>query len=103
LLDGGGAPIIPFEKGQRKEDVAKRHHARLKKLQGKEWRSLLARSFEIKDLFVLGHKSQIIPLPQGQAKQLVMGLIPNTLGRLVTNRPSMGYLLVSSFRKRDDN
>ena len=69
----------------------------------KEWRSLLASSFEIKDMFVLGHKSQIIPLPWGKAKQLIMGLLPNTLGRLATNRPSMGYLLVSSFRKRDDN
>jgi hypothetical protein len=29
-----GAPMIPFEKGQRKDDVAKWHHARFKKPQG---------------------------------------------------------------------
>jgi len=65
-----------------------------------EWCKLLSGDFEIEALSVYGSKSQLIPLSMGKAKVFLMGLMPNRLGRLITNRPLIGFLLVSSAMKR---
>lgn len=64
-----------------------------------EWRNLLSRLFTVENISVYGSKSQIIPLPWGKTKEFLMRLIPDSLGRAITNRPLMGFLLVSSCRK----
>ena len=65
-----------------------------------EWQDLLSDIFLLKKFWVFGSKSQIIPLGYSQTKEFLISLIPNSLGRLLTNRPSMGFLLVSTLRKK---
>ena len=65
-----------------------------------EWEAELSRQFEVQDSSVFGSKSQIIPLPWGRTKEFLMKLMPDAWGRFITNRPFFGFLLVSSFQKR---
>jgi len=65
-----------------------------------EWRDVLSPNFELKEIIVLGSKSQLIPLPTCSLKHFLMKLIPNWLGRFITNRPSFGFLLVSTAVKK---
>lgn len=65
-----------------------------------EWKNLVSDLFHIENIAVYGSKSQIIPLPWGRTKEILMSLIPDGLGRFITNRPSMGFLLVSKLRKK---
>lgn len=60
-----------------------------------EWRECLGMGFGIERMFVLGHKSQLVPLAWGKLKERTMRLIPDRIGRFITNRASVGYLLVS--------
>ena len=66
----------------------------------KEWKELVSDLFQIKNIQVLGSKSQIIPLPYCNLKRFIMNIIPDTLGRFITNRPSLGFLLVSNLVKK---
>lgn len=65
-----------------------------------EWDGLLSNDFKVKNMFVLGSKSQLIPLPMCSTKDFLMQMIPNSLGRLITNRPFFGFLLVSTAVKK---
>ncbi len=65
-----------------------------------KWKALLSELFIVQNIFIFGSKSQIIPLPYGKIKEYLMSLVPNALGRFITNRPTVGFLLVSSFQKR---
>jgi ubiquinone/menaquinone biosynthesis C-methylase UbiE len=64
-----------------------------------EWKTLLSGLFRIEKIQIFGSKSQLIPLPWGKAKEFLMSLMPDRVGRFLTNRPSIGFLLVSSFMK----
>ena len=65
-----------------------------------EWEGLISDLFTVEKTLVFGSKSQLIPLPYGGIKEFLMSLIPNSLGRFITNRPFFGFLLVSAFSKR---
>ena len=52
---------------------------------------------------VFGSKAEIIPLPGGNAKKVVMACIPNGLSRFLTNRCKMGSFLVSALKKASMN
>jgi SAM-dependent methyltransferase len=65
----------------------------------KEWEALVGDLFAVEDITVFGSKSELIPLPNGKAKDLVKALIPNPLARLLTNRCKLGMFLVSTLRK----
>jgi SAM-dependent methyltransferase len=67
-----------------------------------EWDAELSRLFKVENSSVYGSKSQIIPLPWGRTKEFLMKLIPDAWGRFITNRPFMGFLLVSSFTKQNE-
>jgi ubiquinone/menaquinone biosynthesis C-methylase UbiE len=64
-----------------------------------EWEELVSDLFKVERADVYGSKSQIIPFPYGKIKQAIMDLIPDKAGQFLTNRPSMGFLLVSKLRK----
>lgn len=64
-----------------------------------EWNKMIENYFHVNYSKVYGSKSQLIPLPYGKTKEIFMSLIPDALGRFITNRPSVGFLLVSSFKK----
>lgn len=65
-----------------------------------EWKQLASDLFIIEKCRVFGSKSQLIPLSYGRAKESMMALIPNRVGRFITNRPFFGFLLVSTLKKR---
>ena len=65
-----------------------------------EWKALLTKLFIVQNIPVFGSKSQLIPLPRGRAREFLASLVPNSVGRFITNRPCVGSLLVSSFQKK---
>ncbi len=64
-----------------------------------EWRILVADFCHIENIMVFGGKSEIVPLPGGKVKKIVMALIPTRVSRFLTNRCRMGSFLVSILRK----
>ena len=64
-----------------------------------EWDQTLAPFFVNRRHHVYGSKSQLIPLPYTPLKERLMKIIPNALGRWITNRAFFGFLLVSQFQK----
>ena len=64
-----------------------------------EWRELASERFTVESVRVYGHKEQLLPLPFGRAKERLARLIPDRVGRWITNRPSIGFMLVSTLRK----
>jgi len=64
-----------------------------------EWKGLVSPHFAIENILVFGSKSEIVPLPGGRIKKILMPLIPNRLGRLLTNHLKLGCLLVSILKK----
>ncbi len=64
-----------------------------------EWRRLVADLFVVRDIQVLGQKTDLVPLPAGSIKNLALRLIPNGLSRFMTNRCRLGSFLVAKMRK----
>lgn len=65
-----------------------------------EWANFVSDFFSVEKSYVFGSKSQLIPLPYGKTKEFFMSLIPNALGRWITNRPFFGFLLVTALEKQ---
>ena len=66
-----------------------------------EWRAATREHFVIDAMKIYGLKSDVVPLPHGRLKQVVMGLVPDALARFMTRRLRMGSLLVALMRKRE--
>jgi SAM-dependent methyltransferase len=64
-----------------------------------EWKDLVSDLFFVEEIRIYGSKSELIPLPAGRVKAVVKSVIPNSLGRLLTNQCKMGMFLVSTLRK----
>ena len=64
-----------------------------------EWRSLVSDLFSVEDVKICGSKSELLPLPSGKFKTRLQSMIPNSLGRLLTNQCRMGMFLVSTLKK----
>jgi SAM-dependent methyltransferase len=64
-----------------------------------EWRSLVSDLFSVEEVRIYGSKSELLPLPSGRVKSALKSIIPNSLGRLLTNQCRMGMFLVSTLRK----
>jgi len=65
----------------------------------REWKSLVSTLFGIERVMVFGSKPEIIPLPGGKVKKILMAFIPNRLSRFLTNRCKMGSFMVSVLEK----
>ena len=65
-----------------------------------EWKATLSNLFNIEKNVVYGHKQQLIPLGHSKTKDFLISLIPNSLGRFITNRPFFGFHLVTIFYKK---
>jgi SAM-dependent methyltransferase len=65
-----------------------------------EWRALTSDLFDVEDVRIYGSKSELLPLPSGKIKNAVQSLIPDSVGRLLTNRCRMGMFLVSTLKKK---
>jgi ubiquinone/menaquinone biosynthesis C-methylase UbiE len=61
----------------------------------REWRRLISEFFPVNEIRIMGQKTDLIPLPAGRLKAMIMGVIPDSLSRFITNRCGLGGLLVS--------
>ena len=64
-----------------------------------EWRDLVSDLFAVKDVRVYGKKTELVPLPAGRVKDLIVGAVPNSLSRFLTNKCRWGSFLVSKLVK----
>ena len=64
-----------------------------------DWRKLSGDLFEVEDIFILGPKSDVIPLPAGRLKSIVRWILPNRLNRFLTKNIQMGVFLNSILLK----
>ena len=64
-----------------------------------EWKQLVSDLFAVREIRVLGQKTDLVPLPGGSFKNAVLSLIPNPLARLMTNKCRMGSFLVAKLAK----
>ena len=65
----------------------------------REWHFLVSRYFDVKKILVLGSKAEIIPLPGGKVKSVLLACVPNPLSRFLTNQCRFGSFLVSILEK----
>jgi len=66
-----------------------------------EWRAATRGLFVLDSMRIYGLKSDLVLLPHGRLKQIVMKLIPDSLARFMTCRLRMGSLLFAHMRKPD--
>jgi SAM-dependent methyltransferase len=64
-----------------------------------EWRSLVSDLFTVKDIRIFGSKSELVPLPSGKIKNGIKAIVPDSVGRILTNRLRFGTFLVSTLQK----
>jgi ubiquinone/menaquinone biosynthesis C-methylase UbiE len=64
-----------------------------------EWLMETQNLFSTRHMSVIGHKTQVLPLPAGRLKNRVGDLIPDAFGRWLTNRPLFGYMIVPEMVK----
>jgi hypothetical protein len=64
-----------------------------------EWKELCSQYYNIEDILVFGQKSGLITLPAGKIKDRILRLIPDSLGRFLTNKCKMGEFLVVKLTK----
>lgn len=64
-----------------------------------EWHAAARALFSVEAMTVYGLKSDVVLLPHGRLKQLIMDLCPDALARFLTRRLRMGSLLVVRMRK----
>jgi len=65
-----------------------------------EWRKLLKDLFEVKELRVYGKKTELVPIPAGKLKDVLVEMIPNSFSRFLTNKCRWGSFLVTKLEKR---
>jgi ubiquinone/menaquinone biosynthesis C-methylase UbiE len=65
-----------------------------------EWKALVGDLFDVESISIIGHKTQLIPIAYGRLKSRLAGLIPGWLGRFLTNRSLMGYMLVATMKPK---
>lgn len=65
-----------------------------------EWRQLVSDLFLVKEIRIYGKKTELVPIPAGKLKDVLVGVIPNTCSRFLTNRCRWGSLLVSRLVKK---
>ena len=64
-----------------------------------EWDKLVSEYFTIKNKLIFGQKTDLIPLPSGMLKNLLINFVPNSLTTFLTNSCKLGSLLVTTLEK----
>ena len=64
-----------------------------------EWRELVSDLFSVKKIRIYGKKTELVPLPAGKVKDRLVGLVPNSFSRFLTNKCRWGSFLVSTLVK----
>jgi len=66
----------------------------------RSWRVLVQEYFNLEYDIIMGQKTDLFPFPAGNLKNKLMGVVPNTVSRFLTNRCRMGTFLVSRLLKK---
>jgi ubiquinone/menaquinone biosynthesis C-methylase UbiE len=64
-----------------------------------EWEQLVCDLFTVEEVRVYGKKTELVPMPGGKLKDLIVGMIPNSISRFFTNTCGWGSFLVTRLRK----
>lgn len=64
-----------------------------------EWKQLVSDLFTVEDVRIYGKKTELVPLPAGRLKNILIDLIPNSCSRFLTNNCRWGSFLVTRLRK----
>jgi ubiquinone/menaquinone biosynthesis C-methylase UbiE len=64
-----------------------------------EWREIARGLFDIESIRIYGLKAEILPFPPGGLKRFLERLIPDAMGRLLTNHFRLGSFLVAKMRR----
>jgi 2-polyprenyl-3-methyl-5-hydroxy-6-metoxy-1,4-benzoquinol methylase len=64
-----------------------------------EWRELVSDLFLVKGIRIYGKKTELVPIPAGKIKDLVVAAMPNSFSRFLTNNCRWGSFLVSRLVK----
>jgi len=64
-----------------------------------EWAQLVSDLFFVTDMRIYGKKTELVPMPSGKLKDRLVGAIPNSFSRFLTNTCGWGSFLVSRLRK----
>jgi 2-polyprenyl-3-methyl-5-hydroxy-6-metoxy-1,4-benzoquinol methylase len=64
-----------------------------------EWRQLVSDLFVVKDIRIYGKKTELVPIPAGKLKDLLVASVPNSFSRFLTNNCRWGSFLVSRLVK----
>jgi len=64
-----------------------------------EWGEISAGLFDVESIRIYGLKAEILPFPPGTPKRLLERLIPDAIGRLLTNHLRLGSFLVAEMRR----
>jgi SAM-dependent methyltransferase len=65
----------------------------------REWRTLVNDLFEVDAFRIYGLKGDIVPLPAGRTKDEIESLVPDVVGRALTNRLGWGSFLTIHMTK----
>jgi SAM-dependent methyltransferase len=94
ILSGHFKPAALHASIQRRTDGAiARYYKR------SEWEQLVSDLFVVGDVRVYGKKTELVPLPAGKLKDLLVGMVPNSFSRFLTNKCRWGSFLVTRLRK----
>ena len=87
-------PAALHESIQRRTDGAMARYYK-----ASEWRQLVSDLFLVKEIRIYGKKTELVPLPAGKLKDLLVELMPNSFSRFLTNKCRWGSFLVSRLVK----
>lgn len=58
------------------------------------WKAMIGVRFKVTHTQVMGSKAELLPIPGGRIKTILLGLIPNAVARFFTNTFRMGSFLI---------
>ena len=64
-----------------------------------EWEQLVSDLFAVEEVRVYGKKTELVPMPGGKLKDCIVGMIPNSCSRFLTNQCRWGSFLVTRLLK----
>ena len=64
-----------------------------------DWNRDVSDYFTVSRTWLLGHSSQLIPLPWGPLKERLSDMLAGRFTRWLTNRPSFAYMIVTELQK----
>ena len=68
----------------------------------RSWEDMVGSRFKVTRTQVMGSKAELLPIPGGRFKNILLSLIPNTIARFFTNTLRMGSFLIIDMTNQKD-